>query len=240
MFEALVSANSPYSSFKLFSVSHLVIIVFTIMLIAGFYKWKKPLQPYRDLIRWGLLFALIGSEIYFNVWNIVIGEWSLLYTLPFQLCSICIYLCTFMLLTKNYRLFEIVYFLGLAGATQAILTPELFYDFPHSRYFQFFIAHIAIILSPLYMTWIEGYRIRFNSVIRAFLTLNVIAAAVFLINVRLGANYMFLMRKPNNTSLLDFLGPYPRYLIALEFIAFFLFLLLYFPFYQRNSKNEVM
>ncbi|MET3698515.1 hypothetical integral membrane protein (TIGR02206 family) [Bacillus oleivorans] len=237
MYEALVSENSPYSSFQLFSISHLVMVVFTILLIIGFYMWRKPLQRHRIFIRWGLLAGLIGSEIYFNVWHILIGEWSLQYTLPFQLCSICIYLATFMLLTKNFRLFEIVYFLGLAGATQAILTPELFYDFPHSRYFHFFIAHIAIILSPLYMTWLEGYRIYFTSVIKTFLTLNAMAAVVFMINLGLGANYMFLARKPSNGSLLDFLGPYPWYLIPLEIIALCLFLLLYFPFYQRKGQT---
>lgn len=240
MYEALISSESPYSTFLLFSLSHLVMVFITVGLIVSFYIWRKALSRYRVSLKWLLVAALVGSEVYFNVWNVLIGEWSLQYTLPFQLCSISIYLCTIMLLTKNYRLYEIVYFLGVAGATQAILTPELFYDFPHSRYFQFFIAHIAIILSPLYLTWIEGYRIQFRSVFRAFITLNIIAGVVFFVNSTLGANYMFLAGKPSNGSLLDFLGPYPWYILYLELIALMLFLLLYFPFYKRKGKVEAV
>ncbi|GAA0322382.1 TIGR02206 family membrane protein [Bacillus carboniphilus] len=240
MYESLVSADSPYSSFQLFSVSHIVVILITVGTLVCFYIWKEQLKAYSSFLKWGLVALLVGSEIYFNIWNLLIDEWSLQYTLPFQLCSISIYLSTFMLITKNHRLYEIVYFLGLAGATQAILTPELFYDFPHTRYFQFFIAHIAIILSPLYMTWIEGFRINFRSVIRAFFALNAVAVVVFFINLGFGANYMFLAKKPSNPSLLDFLGPYPWYILVLEGLAFVLFLLLYLPFHKRKATSRLI
>lgn len=125
---------------------------------------------------------------------------------------------------------------------QALLTPELFYDFPHFRYFHFFIAHISIVLASAYLVFVVKYQPTFQSVWKAMLALNLIAIFVFLINVATGGNYMFLARKPSNPSLIDYLGDYPWYLLSLELVAFILFFILYsvFPIYnyikQRTRK----
>src|SRR5699024_7135184 len=88
-----------------------------------------------------------------------------------------------------------------------------------------------LILGPLIMIWLYAYKITFFSLIKAFLTINLIAAIVFIINLLIDANYMFLIHKPRSTSLLDILGPYPYYLIDLQgivFIVFFFFYLIIF------------
>jgi len=153
----------------------------------------------------------------------------------FQLCSISLFLSIIMLLTRKFFLFEITYFLGIGGALQAMLTPELAYDFPHYRYFHFFLAHIAIILASLYMIWYENCRPAFTSIWKAFAALNVIAIVVFFINKATGGNYMFLARKPINPSLIDFLGPYPWYILSLEIVALFMFFILYLPFIRKKN-----
>jgi hypothetical integral membrane protein (TIGR02206 family) len=64
-----------------------------------------------------------------------------------------------MLITKNCLIYEFAYLIGIAGALQAVLTPDLGqYAFPHYRYFQVFISHGLIIISALYMTIVEGFR----------------------------------------------------------------------------------
>lgn len=144
-----------------------------------------------------------------------------------------------MLITRNPFLFEVTYFLGVGGALQALLTPELFYDFPHYRYFHFFLAHIAIILASFYMIWFEKFTPTPKSIIKAFLTLNVIALFVYLVNIITKGNYMFLARKPSNPSLIDFLGPYPWYIISLELVALTMFILLYIPFFIFKKKKRL-
>lgn len=122
----------------------------------------------------------------------------------------------------------------------ALLTPALFYDFPHYRFIEFFAAHIAIILAALYMVWVEEYRPTLKSIGISMLYLNVLLVVLGSVNAMLGSNYMFISGKPDTTSLLDVLGPYPWYLLSLEGIALILFLLLQLPFVLagRSKKNK--
>ncbi|KON91961.1 hypothetical protein AF331_05710 [Rossellomorea marisflavi] len=223
--------------FKLFSVSHITAILLTLVGILFLFLVRNKIgHKGKRVLKICLIASLFLSELTFQLWYLIKGEWTIETNLPFQLCSLSIYLCVIMLLTKSYRLFEVTYFASMAGALIAMITPELFYGFPHIRYFQFFIAHAAIILSAFYMIWMERFHVRFTSVLRAFISLNAIAVVVYFIDRVTGANYMFLAHKPYNLSPIDYLGPYPWYLLSLEFVAFFVFLLLYLPFFLYNKR----
>jgi hypothetical integral membrane protein (TIGR02206 family) len=142
-----------------------------------------------------------------------------------------LFLSIAILLTDERRLYPLVYFAGIGGALQAILTPNLGYPFPHFRFFHFFVVHIAIILTALYMTWVRGYRPTWKSIAWTMVFLNVSAFVVGLVNLAVGSNYMFLMRKPDTASLLDLLGPHPVYILVEELIALALFILMYIAFF---------
>ncbi len=222
----------------LFSASHIVSLCVTIALLFFLFLFRNESWMKMNG-RWLIVLGLAGSEIWLNYWYFTTGMWDIRYTLPFQLCSISLYLCVWMLLTRQKLVFEVVYFLGVGGALQALLTPELFYDFPHFRFLHFFIAHISIIMAVFYMLWIEKFQVKFKSVWKAFAALNVIAFIVYFVNKLTGGNYMFLAEKPTNASLIDFLGPYPWYILTLEFVVLFIFLLLYAPFFfQEKMKSR--
>lgn len=224
--------------FELFSVSHVLAIIVSVGCMMGLYISRKRLQgSEKNLLKWLLIVLLVLSEVSFQAWYIINDQWDVTINLPFQLCSLSLYLCSLMLITTSYRIFEISFFVSMSGAFIAIVTPELFFGFPHFRYFQFFLAHLVIVMACLYMVWIEGYRLTFNSMIRAFVALNVLAVFVYLVNREVGANYMFLMHKPYNASPIDYLGEYPWYLLSLEGVSLILFILLYAPFYINRRKR---
>lgn len=232
-------ASSNSKPFEWLSFTHLFMLFLFILLTFLLYIFRDSIKMgKKPIARFLLAAVLISSELSLYIWYTIYDIWNLRGTLPLHLCSIALFLSTIMLVTKHYFIFEISYFLSVGGAVQALLTPELFYDFPHFRYFHFFLAHIAIILANLYMIWVEKYQPTFKSVWKAFLALNIIAAIVYMVNVKTGENYMFLARKPNNPSLLDLLGPYPIYLISLEFIALVLFIFLYLPFFARRKNGD--
>ncbi|MCA1031993.1 TIGR02206 family membrane protein [Bacillus timonensis] len=222
--------------FQFLSLSHVTMLI--ILLLSAtflFLKRDKIRESQSNKIRYILAIGLLVSELSLYLWYIYTDVWNLADSLPLQLCSISLLLSIVMLFSRSYFLFEITYFFGVGGALQAMLTPELTYDFPHYRYFHFFLAHIAIILASLYMVWVEKYKPTFKSVWKAMLVLNALAIFIYIVNKITGGNYMFLAKKPSNPSILDFLGPYPWYILSLEAVAFSIFLLLYLPFYRRKE-----
>ena len=63
--------------------------------------------------------------------------------LPLHLCSVGIILAVIVLLTRGRLAYELIYFWGLAGTTNAIVTPELAEGWPDYLFIQFFISHGA-------------------------------------------------------------------------------------------------
>lgn len=227
-------------NFIAYSSAHLITLVILILLAILLFAFRVTLHTHvaGNVIRWLLIAVLALSEISLNVWYIGQGRYDIQDTLPLELCSISLYLCIAMLIWRSKRLLQIVYFTGIGGALQALLTPVLDYGFPHFRFLEFFIAHIAIILAVLYMVWVERQRVQLRSVWIAMGFMNFLLLTVGTANWLTGGNYMFLARKPDTASLLDLLGPYPWYLLALEAVALLLFLLLYFPFVIADRLRQ--
>jgi hypothetical integral membrane protein (TIGR02206 family) len=140
-----------------------------------------------------------------------------------------------MLVTKNYRIYEFAYFLGIAGAIQALLTPDAGqYGFPHFRAFQVMVSHGSIVTAAIYMTFVEGFRPYWSSLRRVAIGTNLYVVAIMVVNWLLGSNYLFIARKPDTASLMDVLGPWPWYILSIELIGLTLCLLLYLPYAIRD------
>ncbi len=147
--------------------------------------------------------------------------------------------CCYTLITKNYKVYEIIYFWGLAGAIQAVLTPDIKYSFPHFKYIQFFTTHGGIIISICYMTFIFGYIPTPRSLLKSFLYSILLAIPIYFLDYVIKGNYLFLRAKPAGANLLDFFGPWPYYLIVLGLILIHYFLILYLPIHFSNKKHQI-
>lgn len=238
--ETFFGKDFPDGPFVLFSNQHLIAIL--VIILVGIFiiltQRKAPIEQ-RLKIRWLMAIILVINESTWHFWNWTIGEWSIQTMLPLHLCSILVWLCAFMLITKNRTIYEFAYLIGIAGALQAILTPDLGqYAFPHYRYFQVFISHGLIIISALYMTFVEGFRPTWKSVKKVAIYGNLYLLFVFILNLLIGSNYLFVAHKPETASLLDVLPPWPYYIIIIELLAAVFILAFYFPFAIKDGIKK--
>jgi hypothetical integral membrane protein (TIGR02206 family) len=226
--------------FELFGTPHLAALTIILLINLGLIAAGRRLPDrWRAPIRYTLAAILLVDEALWHGWNWSIGEWSITKTLPLHLCSVLVFLSAVMLITKSYAIFEFAYLLGIAGALQALLTPDAGpYGFPHFRFFQVMISHGSIITATIYMAAVEGYRPTVRSIKRVLVRGNVYALGVGLVNALIGSNYLYIARKPETASLMDVFPPWPWYLPILEVMALLMIGLLYLPYALRDLRSK--
>jgi hypothetical integral membrane protein (TIGR02206 family) len=227
-------------AFELFGVNHLFAIgILLLCLFLLYFLRNRFNENGKRAFRIVLAVVLVINELGWHIWNAAIGEWNIQTMLPFHLCSILIWLSAYMLIKKSYRIYEFAYLLGIIGAMQAVLTPDVgAYGFPHYRFFQTFISHGGIILAACYMTWLEGFRPIPASLVRVIVGSNLYLVLVGLINWLVGSNYLFIAHKPVTASLLDVLPEWPIYILYIEGLAIFLCLFMYLPFAVQDFRSK--
>ena len=226
---------------QIFGPKHLSIIaifVFFWLSLTYFRKiWGKREQK---IVRVSLAVFLAANEIALHIWSVYWGIWNIQTMLPLHLCSVMVWVTVYTALTGNRNLYDFTYFLGIAGAVQAFLTPAdaAMYDIPHYRIMQTLIAHGLLITIPIYMTVVEGYRPTLTSFKRIFIWTNIYMVAIFFLNRLIGSNYLFIAQKPPSPTLMDALSPWPWYIPQLELVAFAMLFILYIPFLIKDWRTK--
>jgi hypothetical integral membrane protein (TIGR02206 family) len=150
--------------------------------------------------------------------------------LPLELCDVAVWLAVMALAGGPPAFGELLYFVGLAGTVQALLTPDLGVAFPSYPAAKFFLGHGGTVAAAILLLAIGRLRPRPGAWWRALLVLDAYAAAVFVLDRLTGTNYLYLARKPPVPTLLDRMGPWPWYILTAEMLAVLLFFLLQLPF----------
>jgi hypothetical integral membrane protein (TIGR02206 family) len=225
--------------FEYFGTLHLAALGFFVLLNLFLLRFRHASDGAKTAIRWLLALILVGNEIAWHYWNYLYGKWTLQTMLPLHLCSLLVWTGAFMLMTKNYRVYEFMYFMGIGGAIQALATPGLgIYNFPHFVFFQYFLSHGLIITSAIFMTAVEGFRPTLKSIPRVFIWMNLYVLAIYFVNSAIGSNYLMINHKPDTPSLLDLLPEWPLYILYMELIGVTTVLLLYFPFAAKDLRDR--
>ena len=186
----------PADGFETFGTPHLVAMALTLALPALLAVLARRLSGAAPtVIAWLLAGMLLANE--FTYWSIRIGAIGLdgwvRNHMPLHVCGVAVLLTSATLLFRSPKTYEIVYFWGLVGSANAVITPGgLAVDFPEYRFFQYFIAHSGIVVGVLFATWGLGMRPTLRGMFRAFAYLAVFAAFVGAVNLLLGSNFMWL------------------------------------------------
>lgn len=181
---------------------------------------------------------LVLNELSWHVWAWHYVGWTPQKMLPLHICSALVWLGAYGLLTRHPTVYEFMYFMGIAGPLQAILTPDAGrYALPHYRALQTMTSHGLLIIGALYLTVVEGMRPTWRSVRRVIVGTSAYIAAVTVVNVLIGSNYVWTLAKPPSASLLNALGPWPWYLVPMILLGVVNVLLLYLPFWWIDRRR---
>lgn len=225
--------------FQPFGTSHIAALS-VIAAAIGLLRWLAGSGRNRFLNRievalGGLLLAMPLVTASAVAW---IGPFDYQTALPLHYCDIATIAGGIALLTRRPLAIEFVYFFGLAGTLQGLLTPSLQVDFPSPRYFHFFVIHGGVVITALHLVWNRSLHPRIGSVGRMLLATFIYTILVGSVNWLLSTNFGFLCSKPPNASLMDHLGPWPWYILSLFGLAALFYTLLDLPFWKERRRGD--
>jgi hypothetical integral membrane protein (TIGR02206 family) len=234
------SAHPVGIEFRMFGPAHLVVLGLVLAV-------NLALVPLRGVLgvagrrgaRWGLAVLIAVSFAAQTAWHVAVGGWDVRTGLPLHLCDVTALLSIALLLTRSRWLYDFIYFLGIGGALQALVTSNVgIYGFPHVYFVTSMVVHGGIITTALYFTVVEGFRPTWHTLWRVTRWMFAYTVAIFVLNLALGSNYLFIGHRPEFPSLIDELGPWPWYVLSLVGVGIGSLLVLYVPFALKDWRER--
>jgi hypothetical integral membrane protein (TIGR02206 family) len=167
------------------------------------------------------------------------GSYALELDLPLHLTDAVTVVAALALWSFRPLPFELTYFWGLTASLPAVLTPALGPDdrYPSLLFWHYFVTHSGVVLAAVFLAFGLGLTARPRAVPRVFGATAAWAALATVGNALTGGNYMFLRERPETASPLDYLGPWPWYLLSTALLALAAFALLDLPFRRRRAAG---
>lgn len=185
----------------------------------------------------GFAVAIVAVTVPLQLLQFVPEEWNLQTSLPLQLCDFAWVVAAYALWTHRLLPVTVTYLWGITLTSQGMLTPDLASEFPEPRFLMFWAMHMLIIWASFYLVLGLGIRPTWAAYRQTAALTFVWAVAMFLFNIAFGTNYGYLNRKPSRASVLDFLGPWPLYVVLEIVIVAAVWALLTWPWTRTRSTR---
>jgi hypothetical integral membrane protein (TIGR02206 family) len=226
-----VTVHPPLATFSLFGPSHWCALgAVAAACIAAWHLGRLPgVRRHAAAVALGIV-GFIAVDVALGYWILYReGRLDLERAIPLHLCDFSLLCAALALPTRRQVLFEFGYFYGIGGAVLAMLTPDLQHGFPHPFFFKFFLTHGVIVFATVYLMSAFDMKPLPGAVLRMVIAGNTYIGFAGTVNWLVGTNYGYLAAKPAGPTLMDHLGPWPWYILAVEAAGLALVLLLYGP-----------
>ncbi|MCB1277627.1 TIGR02206 family membrane protein [Prosthecobacter sp.] len=219
-------------AFHPYGPSHQAVLVITLLVFVGMLVASRTrFRSVAERMLGGMLLSLYPVGL---IVHGLCGSLSAQTGLPLQYCDVATIAGGIALWTKRQFWCEVVYFFGIAGTLQGLLTPALIYEFPDPRFFMFFLMHGGVPITSFYVVTAMKHRPQPGAVKRMMLFSVSWYAGVAVVNAALRTNYAFQCVKPVQASLFDQLGPWPWYNLSTIGLGVVFYSVLYLPFAFRK------
>ena len=228
--------------FELFGSVHLITIVVIIavtVLLPKFYKNKSEQQ--KSLMK-KVMACIIAAHVIISPYKdlyLLTNPYDWRETVPLHMCDLSEIFLVWFFLGGPRILYLCAFFWGLAGATMAILTPDIPYH--DLDYIFFMVGHGMIVVGIMFATVSLGNRPYAKDILKVVgITLFILLPIVYLLNLLLGApaNFWYLMAKPAGASLMDGMLDPPFHLLQTAPLAIAMFYLIYLPYFIKDNVSK--
>jgi len=230
------------SPFILFGNIHIITIV-GILAVAIFLPliYKKKSDAQKSVITKTIAYIILAHLIIspFKDLYILENPYNWREVLPFHMCDLSEIFLAWFLLGGPKILYKCAFFWGIAGATAAIITPDISHH--DLDYVFFMIGHGMIVIGVIYATIALNNRPYAKDILTvSFITACILLPITYIINLILGepANFWYLMAKPAGASPMDIFPEPPFHLLVLVPLAISVFFLIYTPYFIKDRIQK--
>ena len=232
MKEPIMAIFEKTTPMPLYGLEHLLPVLFLILFVGFLVSFRMSVIPRRF---WKQLGSVIGWVLCLNYpcyvfFQFLDGGLSWQTSLPLYPCVFGSLLAPIYSRTKNKTLFNILFYWVFAGALWAVITPEVKSTFPHYEYFYFWVCHFGLFAFLFMALVIDESEPSARGVWSAFVAVGGLVAISAVVNSMTGANYYYLVEKPSVPTLMDYLGPWPWYVVGVIGVSLVQFLLAFVVF----------
>ncbi|WP_370615467.1 TIGR02206 family membrane protein [Mumia sp. Pv 4-285] len=227
--------------FETFGSQHLAaLIVFAVGLVAVVWiGWRVRGTLAEARVSRVLAVGICAVTIPLQVMQFLPGEWNPRTSLPFQLCDLAWVFAVHALWTRSRLSATVTYLWGITLTTQGMLTPDLASTWPEPRFVMFWAMHILIVWAAVYLVVGLGIWPTWATYRRTVVITLAWAVLAFTYNAIAGVNYGYLNGKPSRSSLLDYLGPWPTYVVVEIAVVAAVWALLTWPWTRREVRTTI-
>jgi len=155
------------------------------------------------------------------------------------MCDLSAFSIAYYLWKREKIFFNCAFFWGIGGATMALLTPDVDYAFPNAVFIPFFYGHGLVLLGVGYASIALQQRPYLRDVHKVIGISLVGMGFIYLFNIILGegANFWYLLDKPDSDTLMNFFPDPPFHILVTIPIAICFFYIIYLPFWIKDKMS---
>lgn len=216
--------------FSLFGGLHLVwILIFVAVVAVNCLLYRKLGEISRLRWRWVVAGLIVLDELFKMAMLTIGGRYNLTY-LPLHLCSINIFIVAIHVWRPNPNTGAFLYTVCIPGAIAAILFPS-WTSLPLGNFMHWhsFTIHILLAMYPIVLAVNGELDLRIKNVPRSLLLLIGMAIPIYLINLLINTNFMFLMSVEEGNPLLVFEQLWGNHLLGYPVIIVGVLIVMYAP-----------
>ncbi|AIO19432.1 Integral membrane protein [Candidatus Izimaplasma bacterium HR1] len=236
-------AYNTESEFTLLSLEHYITVVVCFLLIFGFYFLSPKLRDkkYEVVLRYLFALFMLFSQITIFKHSYDNGFKWYRY-LPEATCGWAIIFGALSLMTKNRTLVVLTFFWGW-GAISTLLFPNILEGPTRYYFYQFFLRHILIIVSSIYMFRVFDFKLKkkdFYTYIIWTLPMALLFGLIsYIVNNPSESNMFYMLGPATNTPVFGMILEFNHLVYVIVWLSFCIFIgyIYGLPFYQRSSKK---
>ena len=214
------------------------LILFATVTITNIIYYRNATSEKRNQWRKIIAALLIADEL-FKMAGLFIGGNNQFSYLPLHLCSINIFVIAYHSFKPNRLLDSILYTVCIPGALAALLFPS-WTSLPLGNFMHIhsFTVHILLALYPIVLTCGGDIRPKVQDIPKCVGILMAAALPIYLINLLLGTNFMFLMEADANNPLFIFKQLFGSHIWGFPIIIAGILIVMFTPWYLYDKRLE--